>query len=158
KQTETTTTKARPLFVFQVYSSFTTIAAFLALTQELQYGGRVLPFIFHNKPELCAMVFLSLIGYVVSRPSKNNVVSKIINTSILWGIVSKRNIDSFALLSASAAASSISTSTSTIAATVIVKRNLITLIGLFGSISYFTTTILAIISTIKLFNFFSNSV
>jgi hypothetical protein len=158
KQTETKTTKARPLFVFQVYSSFTTIAAFLALTQELQYGGRVLPFIFHNKPELCAMVFLSLIGYIVSRPSKNNVVSKIINTSILWGIVSKRNIDSFALLSASAASSSISTSTSTIAATVIVKRNLITLIGLFGSISYFTTTILAIISTIKLFNFFSNSV
>ena len=156
--TATTTTKARPLFVYQVYSSFTTIAALLALTQEIQYGGRILPFIFMNRPELCAMVFLSLIGYIVSRPtsnnssSNNNIVSKIITTSVLWGIVSKRNIDTFILLS-TAATTTTSAATATATAT-----NLIPLLGLFGSISYFTTTILAIISTIKLFNFFSNSV
>ena len=154
--TATTTTKARPLFVYQVYSSFTTIAALLALTQEIQYGGRILPFIFMNRPELCAMVFLSLIGYIVSRPtsnnssSNNNIVSKIITTSVLWGIVSKRNIDTFALLSTAA--------TTTAATATATATNLIPLLGLFGSISYFTTTILAIISTIKLFNFFSNSV
>ena len=154
--TATTTTKARPLFVYQVYSSFTTIAALLALTQEIQYGGRILPFIFMNRPELCAMVFLSLIGYIVSRPtsnnssSNNNIVSKIITTSVLWGIVSKRNIDTFILLSTAA--------TTTTSAATATATNLIPLLGLFGSISYFTTTILAIISTIKLFNFFSNSV
>ena len=158
--TATTTTKARPLFVYQVYSSFTTIAALLALTQEIQYGGRILPFIFMNRPELCAMVFLSLIGYIVSRPtsnnssSNNNIVSKIITTSVLWGIVSKRNIDTFILLS-TAATTTTSAATATATAT---ATNLIPLLGLFGSISYFTTTILAIISTIKLFNFFSNSV
>jgi len=152
KEKTTTTIQART-FVFQIYSSFTILAALLALTTELQYGGRIFPSLFGNKPELCAMVFLSLVGFVVSLPCRG-VVSKIINTTVLWGILSKRYIDAFAI---AASKTGITATTTATTATVILKRNLIPLISLAGSISHITTTILAIVATIKLFNFFSKS-
>merc|ERR1712238_460069 len=87
--------------MFQIYSSFTTVAALLAVTTELQYGGRFLPSVFGNKPELCAMVFLLAVGrsvVVSSQKSGSGIVKQLIQTSVLWGILSKRCMDTFATI------------------------------------------------------------
>lgn len=55
--------------VFQVFSSFTSIASCLALAVELQHGGRV-PFL-AGKQELCGCIFLLLVGKLVSLPDRS---------------------------------------------------------------------------------------
>ena len=86
----------RPFFlsstlVFQLFSSFTTIASLLALTVELQHGRRF-P-LFTNRPELSALVFL--LGYfgIVSREGKNGLVKRVVNTVAIGGILAKRISD-----------------------------------------------------------------
>ena len=148
----------KTVFVFQVYSSFTTIAAFLAVATELQYGGRILPSIFRNQAELCAMVFLTLVGRSVVTSSSSNspkqqqpqrssgggsssssssssstsTVSKIINAVVLWGILSKRLLLHAGVTGAARASAS----------------SFLSL--LFGSISFLTTFVLALISLSKI--------
>jgi len=73
--------------MFQIYSSFTTIASFLAFTVELQHGGRI-PF-FGGMQELNALIFLSLYAVNSSR-SKNGVVKKVVNAGAISGILLKR--------------------------------------------------------------------
>lgn len=77
-------------FGFKVFSSFTTIASFLALAQELQHGGRILPFLFQGKAEVCASVFLSLYYVVVKRTKSTSLVKKVVNAFAIWGIWYKR--------------------------------------------------------------------
>jgi len=72
---------------FLVYSSFTTVASFLAFAVELQHGGRI-PF-FGGKPELCATAFLALTSYVVFLP-KRTPVKKCVNLLALSGILVRR--------------------------------------------------------------------
>jgi len=73
--------------MFQIYSSFTTIASFLALTVELQHGGRI-PF-FGGMQELNALIFLSLYAVNASR-SKNGFVKKVVNAGAISGILLRR--------------------------------------------------------------------
>jgi hypothetical protein len=75
---------------FQLFSSFTTIASFLALTVELQHGGRV-PF-FKGKAELSAMVFLSLY-YGVIRLGGHGAVKRTVHAAAITAILSKRMTD-----------------------------------------------------------------
>eukprot|EP00594_Rhizosolenia_setigera_P002331 CAMPEP_0178939378 /NCGR_PEP_ID=MMETSP0789-20121207/177_1 /TAXON_ID=3005 /ORGANISM="Rhizosolenia setigera, Strain CCMP 1694" /LENGTH=248 /DNA_ID=CAMNT_0020618213 /DNA_START=488 /DNA_END=1234 /DNA_ORIENTATION=+ len=77
-------------FGFKVFSSFTTIASFLALTQELQHGGRILPSLFQGKAEVCASVFLSLYYVLVKRTKSTSLVKKVVNAFAIWGIWYKR--------------------------------------------------------------------
>lgn len=74
---------------FQLFSSFTTIASFLALTVELQHGGRV-PF-FKGNAELAAMVFLSLF-YGVIRLGRHGAVKRTVHAAAITAILSKRVI------------------------------------------------------------------
>jgi len=154
----TTTTRTGAL-MFQVYSSFTTVAALLQVTIELQYGGRFFPSLFGNQPELCAMVFLVALGRSVVVSSKSGgMVQPLIQTTVLWGILSKRCIDTFAktgIITASSAAATAAAATTGIP----VKRYISTMASLVSSISLITTTIVTIIATKKLFNnvFVSNN-
>jgi hypothetical protein len=73
--------------VFQVFSSFTTFAALLALAVELQHGGRI-PF-FKGKAELCACIVLALYAAIVAIFGRHaGIVKRLVNagalTSILW--------------------------------------------------------------------------
>ena len=73
----------RPLF--QVFSSFTTIATFLALTIELQHGGRIAWFL--GKAEPCGLVFATLSAALVSLPGQclaRQLVNCLAFTGILW--------------------------------------------------------------------------
>lgn len=76
--------------IYQLYSSFTTIASFLALTVELQYGGRV-PF-FGGRGELCSAVFLSLYAFLVRCPGQG-YIKRYVNAIAMGGIVLKRIMD-----------------------------------------------------------------
>lgn len=87
--------------VFEVFSSFTTLASFLAFAVELQYGGRV-PF-FGGKGELCALVFLGLTSAVVSLPNRC-LAKKSVNLLALTGILWNRVKSGSGLLSLSFAA------------------------------------------------------
>jgi len=87
--------------VFDVFSSFTTLASFLALTVELLYGGRV-PF-FGGKAELCSLVFLGATAGVVSLP-KRTLAKKLINLLALTGILVNRVKGGGSLVSLSFAA------------------------------------------------------
>lgn len=71
--------------IFQLYSSFTTIASFLALTVELQHGGRLakLP------AEAAASVFLALYYLVVSMKNKSRI-KKVAQAGAITGIAIKR--------------------------------------------------------------------
>jgi len=87
--------------VFEVFSSFTTLASFLALAVELLHGGRV-PF-FGGRGELCALVFLSLTSAVVSLPNRC-LAKKSVNLLALSGILWNRATSGGGLLSVSFAA------------------------------------------------------
>ena len=71
--------------IFQLYSSFTTIASFLALTVELQHGGRLpkLP------AEAAASVFLALYFLIVSMKNKSRI-KKVVQAGAITGIAIKR--------------------------------------------------------------------
>lgn len=73
--------------IYQLYSSFTTIASFLALTVELQYGGRI-PFL-GGRGELCSAVFLSLYAFLVRCPGQS-IIKRYVNAIAMGGIVFKR--------------------------------------------------------------------
>ena len=72
---------------FQLFSSFTTIASLLALTVELQHGGRI-PFL-KGKAELAAMVFLFLFDFAVVFGSQG-FVAKSVNAFAISAILAKR--------------------------------------------------------------------
>jgi len=152
-----TTTRTGTL-MFQVYSSFTTVAALLAVTTELQYGGRFFPSLFGNQPELCAMVFLVALGRSVVVSSKSSgMVQHLIQTSVLWGILSKRCIDTFAktgIITASSAAATAAAAAVATTTGIPVKRYTSTIASLVSSISLITTTIVTMVATKKLFNNF----
>mmetsp|Transcript_57536 Transcript_57536/g.171605 ORF Transcript_57536/g.171605 Transcript_57536/m.171605 type:complete len:372 (-) Transcript_57536:152-1267(-) len=74
-------------FVFQVFSSFTTIASFLALAVELQHGGRI-PF-FLGRPEFSAAAFLSLAAATVMR-QRQGIARKFVTFGALGGILWRR--------------------------------------------------------------------
>ncbi|KAL1503806.1 hypothetical protein AB1Y20_012274 [Prymnesium parvum] len=90
--------------VFPIFSSFTTLASLVALTVELQYGGRI-PFLVGKalpaspppQAELCALIFASLVGVVVSL-SGRTTARRCVNLLALVGIVSKRLAAGGALL------------------------------------------------------------
>lgn len=71
--------------IFQLYSSFTIIASLLALTVELQHGGRLpkLP------AEAAASVFLGLYFLMVSMKNKSGI-KKIVQAGAISGIAVKR--------------------------------------------------------------------
>eukprot|EP00544_Gedaniella_sp_CCMP2646_P012701 CAMPEP_0202486700 /NCGR_PEP_ID=MMETSP1361-20130828/5192_1 /ASSEMBLY_ACC=CAM_ASM_000849 /TAXON_ID=210615 /ORGANISM="Staurosira complex sp., Strain CCMP2646" /LENGTH=389 /DNA_ID=CAMNT_0049115903 /DNA_START=18 /DNA_END=1187 /DNA_ORIENTATION=- len=73
--------------IYQLYSSFTTIASFLALTVELQYGGRI-P-LFGGRGELCSAVFLSLYAFLVRFPGQG-IIKRYVNAIAMGGIVLKK--------------------------------------------------------------------
>lgn len=73
--------------VFDVFSSFTTLASFLALAVELQYGGRV-PF-FAGRAELCSLIFVGLTSAIVALP-RRTLVKKAVNLLALSGILWNR--------------------------------------------------------------------
>lgn len=69
--------------VFEVFSSFTTLASFLALAVELQYGGRVA--LLAGRAEPCALIFLGLTAALVSLP-KRTLIKKSVNLLALSGM------------------------------------------------------------------------
>ena len=69
----------------QTFSSFTTIASFLALAVELQHGGRLPLF----PAEAAAAVFLAGVGAVVALPGRS-LVKRGVNALALTGILAKR--------------------------------------------------------------------
>jgi len=73
--------------VATLFSSFTTIAACLALTVELQHGGRVA--FFAGKAELCGAVFLALVGRLIALP-RRSLIRRAVTVFALSGIVSRR--------------------------------------------------------------------
>ena len=75
----------RPLF--QLFSSFTTIASFLALTIELQHGGRVA--LLAGRAEPCACIFAALCIGLVALPGQSS--PRVLVTGLaLTGILSRR--------------------------------------------------------------------
>ena len=89
--TTTTSSHARATQVFEVFSSFTTLASFLAFAVELQYGGRI-PF-FAGRTELCSLVFLGLTGAVVSLP-KRTMIKKVPQLPLRPCVVHGRTLQS----------------------------------------------------------------
>ena len=89
--TTTTSSHARATQVFEVFSSFTTLASFLAFAVELQYGGRI-PF-FAGRTELCSLVFLGLTGAVVSLP-KRTMIKKVPQLPLRPCVVHRRTLQS----------------------------------------------------------------
>ena len=83
--------------VYQLYSSFTTIASLLALAVELQYGGRV-PF-FSGRGELVSAVVLSLYAFIVRFPGQS-IIKRYVNAIAMGGIVFKRIMDGLTVKSA----------------------------------------------------------
>jgi hypothetical protein len=76
--------------VFQLYSSFTTIASLLALAVELQHGGRV-PFL-KGRGEVVAALFLAMYGFLLRLPGQGDV-KRVVNAGAIAGIVFKRLAD-----------------------------------------------------------------
>lgn len=76
--------------VFQLFSSFTTIASFLALAVELQHGGRV-PFL-KDRGEVVAALFLAMYGFLIRLPGQGEV-KRVVNAGAIAGIVFKRLAD-----------------------------------------------------------------
>lgn len=72
--------------IFQLFSSFTVIASFLALAVELQHGGRLLPKL---PAEAAASVFLWLYYLAVSMKKKSKV-KKVVQAGAITGIALKR--------------------------------------------------------------------
>ena len=82
----------------QTFSSFTTLASFLALAVEMQHGGR-LPLV-GGRAELAAAVFVGLTARVVSLP-RRSLVKRIVNVLALSGILVRRLATGGSLLSLS---------------------------------------------------------
>jgi hypothetical protein len=88
----TTTTERSPRAfnfkncIFQLYSSFTVIASFLALTVELQHGGRLRPKL---SAEAAASIFLGLYYLIVAMKNKSKV-KQIVQAGAITGIAIKR--------------------------------------------------------------------
>lgn len=76
--------------VFQLYSSFTTIASFLALAVELQHSGRV-PFL-RGRGELVAGLFLAMYAFLVRLPGQG-LIKRYVNAGAISGIVFKKVAD-----------------------------------------------------------------
>ena len=74
-------------FVFQVFSSFTTIASSLALTVELQHGGRI-PLL-ASRPEVCGLVFLGCLARLISLPNRS-LPRRAVTTLALSGVLARR--------------------------------------------------------------------
>lgn len=74
---------------FQLFSSFTTLASFLAFTVELQYGGRV-PFFGKLSAEVAGSAFLFLYSGASLAVRKKTVVKRLVNFGALSGILWKR--------------------------------------------------------------------
>ena len=77
------------LWAYQLFSSFTTLASFLALTVELQHGGRI-PIIGKLPAELAACVFLSLYSAASLGVKEKSSVKKFVNFFALSGILVRR--------------------------------------------------------------------
>ncbi|GFH59170.1 hypothetical protein CTEN210_15646 [Chaetoceros tenuissimus] len=84
------------LWAYQVYSSFTTIASFLAFAVEIQHGGRI-PVIGKVGAEVAASTFLFLYSMASLAVAKKSNAKKAVNVFALGGIIYKRLIDSFAV-------------------------------------------------------------
>ncbi len=109
--------------IFQIYSSFTTLAALLALTVELQHGGRV-PFI-GGRPEVAAAVFLVSAFAAISLPGQSRV-RKWVYAGTVGGILWKRVAAGLATGVGGLAKSLLSVSfLGTIAITALAVKNLI---------------------------------
>lgn len=76
--------------VFQLFSSFTTIASFLALAVELQHGGRV-PFL-AGRGEVVASLFLAMYAFLV-RLHGQGEIKRYVNAGAISGIVIKKVAD-----------------------------------------------------------------
>lgn len=93
-------------WVYQVFSSFTTIASILAFTVELQYGGRI-PIIGKLGPEFAAIAFLGLystasLGVTAQNNEKKSRAKRLVNFGALTGILYRRvMVTTTSLLSAS---------------------------------------------------------
>jgi len=74
---------------FQLFSSFTTLASFLAFTVELQHGGRV-PYFGTLPAEVAGSVFLLLYSGASLAVRKKTVVKRLVNFGALSGILSRR--------------------------------------------------------------------
>lgn len=72
--------------IFQLFSSFTIIASFLALAVELQHGGHLVPKL---PAEVAASVFLGLYYIIVSMKKKSKV-KKVVQVGAITGIALKR--------------------------------------------------------------------
>jgi len=79
--------KSGSRLVFQLFSSFTTIASLLALAAEMQYGNRI--GFFFGKAEATACTVLGLTGFTISRP-KNSPLRQAVYLLSLTGILVKR--------------------------------------------------------------------
>ena len=77
-----------PLYrpVFEVFSSFTAIATCLAFAIECQYGRVPL---LAGQSEACALVFLSLVGALISLP-KRTIARRTVTCFALSGVVARR--------------------------------------------------------------------
>ena len=66
-----------------MFSSFVTLAAFLALAVELQHGGRVA--MLADRPEPCAVIFLflGLTASVIALPNRLSVIKRFVNLLVL---------------------------------------------------------------------------
>lgn len=74
---------------FQLFSSFTTLASFLAFTVELQHGGRI-PYFGKLSAEVSGSVFLLLYSAASLAVKNKSVVKRIINCVALTGIIVRR--------------------------------------------------------------------
>jgi len=74
---------------FQLFSSFTTLASFLAFTVELQHGGRV-PYFGKLSAEISGSVFLLLYSGASLAVKNKTIVKRLVNFGALSGILAKR--------------------------------------------------------------------
>jgi len=81
---------------FELYSSFTTLASFLAFTVEIQHGGRI-PFFGKVSAEVAGSAFLLLYSTASLAVTKKSLTKRLVNFGALTGILYKRVIDTTAL-------------------------------------------------------------
>lgn len=77
------------LWAYQLFSSFTLLASFLAFAVELQHGGR-LPLIGKVPAEVSASIFLLLFSGSSLAVPKKSFIKKFVNFGALSGILYKR--------------------------------------------------------------------
>ena len=84
--------------IFQLYSSFTTIASILALTVELQHGGRVPKL----SAEAAASVFLVLYYLLLSRKTPKSGIQRMVQAGAISGIAFHRIRQEYSLVKGAA--------------------------------------------------------